>query len=64
MTLYLRVTDDEYEFPIAVADSQAELARLLGLSLNTVNCAYHFIRTGKYKDSSYKIVEVDDDGID
>lgn len=64
MTLYLRVTDDEFEFPIAVAESQAELARMLGVTLNTVNCAYHFVRRGKYKNSSYKVVEVDDDGID
>lgn len=64
MLLYLRVTDDEFEFPIAVAESQAELARMLGLKLNTVNCAYHFVRSGKYKNSSYKVVEVDDDGTD
>ena len=62
--LYLKVTEDKYELPIAVAESQAELARMLGLKLNTVNCAYHFVRSGKYKNSSYKVVEVDDDGID
>lgn len=36
MTLYMKCTTDRYEFPIAVADSCAELARMLGLSLNSV----------------------------
>jgi hypothetical protein len=30
MTLYLKVTKDKYELPVAVADSKAELADMLG----------------------------------
>lgn len=31
MTLYLAVTPDRYELPVAVADSVGELARMLGV---------------------------------
>ena len=30
-TLYMKVTKDEYELPIAVADSIVELAKMLGV---------------------------------
>ena len=36
MTLYMKSTNDNLDLPIAVADSCAELARMLGLSLNSV----------------------------
>lgn len=32
MMLYLAVTNDEYELPVAVADSKSELARMTGIS--------------------------------
>jgi DNA-binding transcriptional regulator YhcF (GntR family) len=60
MKLYMCVTKDEYELPIAVADTQAELARMLGVRLNTVNRAYHCLRSGKYKDSQYKEIEIEE----
>lgn len=34
--LYLAVTNDKYELPIAVADSASELAKMLGLSVCTI----------------------------
>ena len=34
--LYLAVTNDKYELPIAVADSASELAKMLGLSVYTI----------------------------
>lgn len=34
--LYMKCTTDKYEIPIAVADSGAELARMLGVSVNSV----------------------------
>lgn len=37
MWLYTATTADEYEFPIYVADSAAELAKVLGLSSNSVS---------------------------
>ena len=31
MTLYMKVTDDEYELPLVVADTKSELARIVGV---------------------------------
>ena len=40
MTIFLKVTHDEYELPIAVADSKKELAEILGLTRQTVLSYY------------------------
>ena len=32
MKLYMAVTNDEYELPVAVADSKTELANMTGIS--------------------------------
>lgn len=59
MKLYMRVTDDQYELPIAVADTHGELARMCGVSRNTVASALsHARRNGQ--NSVYKEVEVED----
>lgn len=36
MKLYMKVTKDEYQLPLAVADSAQELAAMVGASTNTV----------------------------
>ena len=60
MKLYLKVTDDKYELPVAVADSQSELARLCGVSKATITSSLSHQRHGR-QNSHYKEVEVDDD---
>lgn len=52
--LYLAVTNDKYELPIAVADSASELAKMLGLSVCT-------IYTGVFREAKNvrKIVKVE-----
>lgn len=60
MRLYLRVTDDKYELPIAVADTQAELARMLGLSKNNVQKMFMYARRDGGRGRMYKVVDVDD----
>ena len=57
MTIFMRVTDDEFELPVAVADSKSELARLVGVDPSSV---WHALHHG-WKKSSYVAVEVDDD---
>ena len=37
--LYLRTTVDEYELPVAVAESPGELAEMLGTNANVVSSA-------------------------
>lgn len=59
MTLYMKVTRDEYELPVAVAETKAELARMLGIKCEHVRTAFSHAK--KYKHSTYVVVEVDDD---
>lgn len=59
--LYIAVSKDEYELPIAVADSQASLARMLGIQPNAIHKQMHFARTGKWKWCQYREVEIDDE---
>ena len=68
-TVILAVTADEYELPVAVADTQVELSRLIGMSESRVS---HVIHAGhvlrmKYNGKRIKIVraqinEEDEDG--
>lgn len=55
MKLYLKVTTDEYELPIAVADSAYELAEMVGTKQSVI---YSSI---SHKRGSYRRVEVEDD---
>ena len=36
MTIYMAVTSDKYELPIAIADSGEELAKLLGVTRGSI----------------------------
>ena len=56
MTLYLKVTKDKYELPVAIADSKAELADMLGVDRTSV------YRGLKHREgvSMYVKVEADD----
>lgn len=60
MTLWMKVTMDEYELPLAVADSSGELARRLGVSRSTVASV---VSNAKKRGGRccYVKVEVDDD---
>lgn len=60
MKVYMRVTDDEYELPVAIADTQTELARMLGVNANTVISALSKVRRTGSK-SVYKEVQIDDE---
>lgn len=37
--IYMKVTKDEYELPVAVADTVRELARIVGLKENSISMA-------------------------
>ena len=56
MTLYLKVTKDRYELPVAIADSKAELADMLGVDRTSV---YKGLKRREGM-SMYVKVEVDD----
>lgn len=61
MALWLAVTPDKYELPIAVADTARELGRILGASGNLITKIYCMHNKGHYeKWTKYKIVKVED----
>ena len=61
MTLYMKITRDEYELPLAVAETKAELARMLGIERGKVRSAFAKVKKYGYKHSTYVVVEVEDD---
>lgn len=60
MTLWMKVTDDEFELPEAVADTPKELAMLIGVKPNNVSSAYCKAKA-KGQQSVYQKVEVEDE---
>lgn len=58
--LYMKVTNDEYELPVAVADSSKELAEMVGTTRNAILSAISHGKTDKYK-RVYIKVEFEDE---
>ena len=59
--LYLKVTNDKYELPLAVGDSVIDLARLLNMKRSSLESVFSKVRHGDNGYRMYKIVEVIDD---
>lgn len=57
--VYMKVTRDKYELPVAVADSATELARILDVNRKSIISAISREKVGKTKWSAYKRVEID-----
>lgn len=55
MKLYMCTTLDEYELPIAVAETRNELARMLGRTVNSIQSCF------SHKSRGYVEIEVEDD---
>ena len=60
-TVYMKVTDDEYELPVAVANSVEELARILNVKPDTISGCISRYNRGLANHSAYRKVEIDDD---
>lgn len=61
-TLYLKVTNDEYELPVAVADSLEELADMCGVKKESIIQMLSRVKHQKYlKWSCYRKVEIEED---
>ena len=59
--IWMAVTPDEYELPMAVADTASELSIILGLKKHSVTELYHKHNKGILKQyDKYKIVKVED----
>lgn len=58
--IYLLVSKDEFELPLAVADSVYELARICGVTPSTVMHSVSTTSKRQIKNSKYKRVWVSD----
>lgn len=56
--IYMAVTADEYELPIAVAGSVQKLATMMGLAKQTVKCGLAPSNDDSGKNKGYKFVRV------
>ena len=56
MYVYMKITKDRYELPVAIADTGEELAKICGVSINNV---YNTIRKARLTGSRCQYVRVD-----
>lgn len=61
MRVFIKVTRDKYEFPLAIADSPSELARITGDNKATIASTLSHFRHGHYKHPQYQEVEIDEE---
>lgn len=59
--LWMKVTNDKYELPIAVAENIPELARMTGLSEKSLYSLYSRKRKGVKPCKGYVEVYIDDE---
>ena len=60
MKVYMEVTQDKYELPLAVADSVKELARLRNISADTIYSVMYHSRVKGFKRCKYIKVELEE----
>ena len=60
-TVYMEITTDKYQLPIAIADSVAELAKMRGIKPATISSNIYHFNCGKVNKSKYIKVEIKDD---
>lgn len=61
-TVWLKVTIDKYELPVAVADSSAELARICGTTAQSIQSSMSHAKHDGRRSPYRKIrVEIDDE---
>ena len=63
MDIWMKVSDDEYELPELVADTQAELARLCGVQRASIASALVKARKSGWR-STYAHVHIEEDDYD
>lgn len=60
-TVYMKVTKDKYELPVAVANSARELANIIGIKENSIHSAISHSKNDGWH-SCYIKVELDEEG--
>lgn len=59
--IYMEITRDKYELPVAVADSAKELANLRGVKFRSIHSCISLHEAGKLKTSKYIRIKVERD---
>ena len=59
-SIWMKVSNDEYEFPVLIADSQKELAMMCGIHRSSISSAIGKARKKGHK-SQYVKVEIEED---
>ncbi len=62
ITLWMKVTHDKYELPVAVADTAGQLALMVGCSVNAIHSGISNARRGGYR-CQYVKVEIEEDDL-
>lgn len=62
--LWVKTTSDEFELPVAVADSCKELARMCQTRTDTIYSAISHAKAGTRSRTCYKKVEYEDGELD
>lgn len=61
MKVWMKVTKDEYQLPIAVAESATELAKMVGVTREMIYRRISAHKSGITKTCCYVCVEIDED---
>lgn len=61
ITVWMEVTQDKYELPVAVADTARELGKIRGVSKNCIISTISHCKKGNTKKSKYIKVEIPDE---
>ena len=62
--LWIKVTQDKYELPLAVTDTAQEMADLNNISVQAVKASAWSYKADRRKFSSYRSVRIDEDETD
>ena len=62
MMVYMEVTQDEYELPVAIADSPKLLAEISQTTQRNVSACASRVAHGKLKRGRFVRVKIDDEG--
>ena len=56
MVIYMKVTDDEFELPVIIADSASELAAKTGVGRSTITSAISHAKRYNHKSVYVRVV--------
>lgn len=58
--IWMEVTQDKYELPVAIADTAKELAEIVGTTTNNIVSQCSHYRKGRLKSSRFRMIEIEE----